>query len=296
MNAIINPKDKVTKLSRSEMRTIVFCAVRPSDPLPVRTEQLKSLSFCTDDVKFQVLKSSSRVSEDLYDCLFRMYFGVSDTDSEQEEKPQTQTAETAAEDEPPQEQTQEPATETEQKTALEQLAALEGTEVFTEVFEPKKKRGQAKTVWTDEAVEPLISGYNKGMTYAELATKLNITEAAAANKVSKLKKDKQYKEMFITMSRITKTPAAANTLTVEEVTGTALPPISGSESTFSPKTFTAIGTGFLTTDGGLKLNEEPITSMLRQKIVEEGIVQFYAEVEIRIRPVEPVGMVVSVEG
>ena len=292
MNAIINPKDKVTKLSRSEMRTIVFCAVRPSDPLPVRVERLKSLSFCTDDVKFQVLKSSSRVSEDLYDCLFRMYFGVSDTDSEQEEKPQTQTAETAAEDEPPQEQTQEPATEPEQKTALEQFAALEGTEVF----EPKKKRGQAKTVWTDEAVETLISGYNKGMTYAELATKLNITEAAAANKVSKLKKDKQYKEMFITMSRITKTPAAANTLTAEQVTGTALPPISGSESTFSPKTFTAIGTGFLTTDGGLKLNEEPITSMLRQKIVEEGIVQFYAEVEVRVRPVEPVGMVVSVEG
>ena len=292
MNAIINPKDKVTKLSRSEMRTIVFCAVRPSDPMPVRVERLKSLSFCTDDVKFQVLKSSSRVSEDLYDCLFRMYFGISDTDSEQEEKPQTQTAETAAEDEPPQEQTQEPATEPEQKTALEQFAALEGTTVF----EPKKKRGQAKTVWTDEAVETLISGYNKGMTYAELATKLNITEAAAANKVSKLKKDKQYKEMFITMSRITKTPAAANTLTVEQVTGTALPPISGSESTLSPKTFTATGTGFLTTDGGLKLNEEPITSMLRQKIVEEGIVQFYAEVEIRVRPVEPVGMVVSVEG
>ena len=286
MNAIINPKDKVTKLSRSEMRTIVFCAVRPSDPLPVRVERLKSLSFCTDDVKFQVLKSNSRVSEDLYDCLFRMYFGVSNTD--REEKPQAQ----AAEDEPPQEQTQEPATEPEQKTALEQFAALEGTEVF----EPKKKRGRSKTVWTDEAVETLISGYNKGMTYAELATKLNITEAAAANKLSRLKKDKQYKEMFITMSRITKTPAAANTLTAEQVTGTALPPISGSESTFSPKTFTATGTGFLTTDGGLKLNEEPITSMLRQKIVEEGIVQFYAEVEVRVRPVEPVGMVVSVEG
>ena len=152
MNAIINPKDKVTKLSRSEMRTIVFCAVRPSDPLPVRAERLKSLSFCTDDVKFQVLKSNSRVSEDLYDCLFRMYFGVSDTDSEQEEKPQTQTAETAAEDEPPQEQTQEPVTEPEQKTAFEQLAALEGTTVF----EPKKKRGRAIAVWTDEAVETLI--------------------------------------------------------------------------------------------------------------------------------------------
>ena len=292
MNAIINPKDKVTKLSRNEMHTIVFCAVRSSDPLPVRAERLKSLSFCTDDVKFQVLKSSSRVSEDLYDCLFRMYFGVSDTDSEQEEKPQTQTAETAAEDEPPQEQTQEPVTEPEQKTAFEQLAALEGTTVF----EPKKKRGRAIAVWTDEAVETLISGYNKGMTYAELATKLNITETAAANKVSKLKKDKQYKEMFITMSRGRKAPAAANTLTAEQITGTALPPISGGESTFSPKTFTATGTGFLTTDGGLKLNEEPITSMLRQKIVEEGIVQFYAEVEIRIRPVEPVGMVVSVEG
>lgn len=280
MNAIIQPKKSAKKLNRQEKRTIVFVATRAADPLPVRADRLKSLSFCTDDVKFEVLKNSPNISDDLYDCLFRMYFGVNDTDSEQEEKSQTQTAETAAEDEPPQKQTQEPVTEPEQKA----------------VFEPKKKRGRAKTVWTDEAVETLISGYNKGMTDNELATMLNTTKNAVSVKLGKLRKNEKYKEMFITMSRKREAPAAANTLTAEQVTGTVLSPISGSESTFSPKMFTAVGTGFLTTDGGLKLNEEPITSMLRQKIVEEGIVQFYAEVEIRVRPVEPAGMIVNVEG
>ena len=49
------------------------------------------------------------------------------------------------------------------------------------------------------------------------------------------------------------------------------------------------------TDSGIKLDEEPITTLLRQKIKEKGLAQFYAEVEIIIRPVAPVGMVVNVE-
>ena len=62
-----------------------------------------------------------------------------------------------------------------------------------------------------------------------------------------------------------------------------------------PKAFTATGKGFMSTEGGLKLDEEPITALLRQEIVKKGLAQFYAEVEITIRPVAPVGMIVEVE-
>ena len=62
-----------------------------------------------------------------------------------------------------------------------------------------------------------------------------------------------------------------------------------------PKVFKASGKGFLSTDGGLKLDEEPITAMLRQKIKEKGLAQFYAEVEIIVRPAIPTGMTVEVE-
>lgn len=43
------------------------------------------------------------------------------------------------------------------------------------------------------------------------------------------------------------------------------------------------------------MDEEPITALLRQKIIEKGLRQFYAEVEIIVRPVNPTGMVVTVE-
>ena len=62
-----------------------------------------------------------------------------------------------------------------------------------------------------------------------------------------------------------------------------------------PKVFKASGKGFLSTAGGLKLDEEPITAMLRQKIKEKGLAQFYAEVEIIVRPAIPTGMTVEVE-
>ena len=62
-----------------------------------------------------------------------------------------------------------------------------------------------------------------------------------------------------------------------------------------PQRITARGKGFLSTDTGLKLDEEPITAMIRQKLVELGLAQFYAEVEIVIKQSEPTGMVVEVE-
>lgn len=70
---------------------------------------------------------------------------------------------------------------------------------------------------------------------------------------------------------------------------------SNKKETDIPRKITARGKGFLSTDTGLKLDEEPITTMIRQKLVELGLAQFYAEVEITIRPVAPVGMVVAVE-
>ena len=75
MDAIMPVMTDPKKLVRRQMKMIVGIATRPDDPYPKRAERLKALRFCTDDVKFEVLKASDRVSEDLYDGLFALYFG-----------------------------------------------------------------------------------------------------------------------------------------------------------------------------------------------------------------------------
>ena len=85
------------------------------------------------------------------------------------------------------------------------------------------------------------------------------------------------------------------TITTVEETGTPMSPIIDGNKEKTPKAFAATGKGFISTDGVLKLDEEPVTALLRQKIIETGLRQFYGEIEICIRPTEPVGMIVTVE-
>ena len=61
-----------------------------------------------------------------------------------------------------------------------------------------------------------------------------------------------------------------------------------------PNLITAKGSGCLTTDRGLMIDDEPITAALRQKLIEMGIAQMYADVEITIRPAAPKGMTVEI--
>lgn len=266
MNAIIQPKKSAKKLNRQEKRTIVFVATRAADPLPVRADRLKSLSFCTDDVKFEVLKNSPNISDDLYDCLFRMYFGVGGSDSGYDREEPTETL------------------------CESDAAAQERNDG------KKTEKSDVYKNWTEEESLRLINNYVSGAKAKELAAMFSRTVKSINSRIDRMKKDGKYKHLFENREKKNMNNSDNSNKTVDDLTAAdELITADTSSDTAIPKVISAKGTGFLTTDGGLKLNEEPITKMLRQKIIEEGFVQFYAEVEIRVRPVDPVGMVVTVE-
>lgn len=256
MPVITDPK----KLVRRQMKMIVGIATRPDDPYPKRAERLKALRFCTDDVKFQVLKASDRVSEDLYDGLFALYFG----------EPIQDTPDT-------------------------------GTE------EPERNDTAARRErWSNNDIRWTINQYNMGVKPEKIAHALSTNVKRVRQKLYVLKKDPKYKELFkLNEEKATQTTEEKFKEIISSVDAGSKPkPEPKPEPAAAPdipspndlpKAFTATGRGFLSTDSGIKLDEEPITTLLRQKIKEKGLAQFYAEVEIIIRPVAPVGMVVNVE-
>lgn len=234
MDAIIRPKEKAEELNDYQKRLIVAAALRQTDGYPLRAERLKKMEFCTDAVKFEVLKSDSKINDKLYNELHKLYFAATDKGK------------------PPQ-----------------PSSALRGPG-WQEV---KLKPSRLST----EEIQRLIDLYNKGTKVKELAILFRRSTQDISSMIYSYKHSKKYKELFNMNGEKTSEQAA-------EIKHDGM-----------PKAFTATGNGFLTTEGGLKLDEEPITALLRQKIVEMGLVQFYAEVEIIIRPVSPVGMVVAVE-
>jgi DNA-directed RNA polymerase specialized sigma24 family protein len=157
--------------------------------------------------------------------------------------------------------------------------------------------------WTEENTAELINAYTNGLRGAELADKMGMDLIAVKNRLQRLRKDPKYKEMLTmnqTNTKTNTTPAVAE----EPITETA-PETTVAEEPIAPKVhdslskmpqcFSAYGSGFITTDGGLKLDEEPILTAIRQKIMERGLRQFYGEVSILIYPREPAGMTVRVE-
>lgn len=246
MNARITPTDKVGRLTDYQFRLIIKIATR-QEPICVRADMLKGLSYCTDDVKFEVLKKSRKVDDDTYNALYNLYFGVVEKD---DDKPEP---------------------------------------------EPKKSKGGRPSSWDEADILTLIHYYNKDYKASVLANMFHKSEQQIYSKIYDLKKSKKYKEMF----KMPKEKAAPKPQeqkfeeiiqSVDAGSRKEMP-----EPNTMPKAFTATGKGFMSTEGGLKLDEEPITTILRQEIVKKGLAQFYAEVEITIRPVAPVGMVVAVE-
>ena len=67
-------KTTVKGLTAYQKQQIVFIATTEQYSEKKRVELLRSLSYCTDTVKFEVLKSSERVSKRLYTRLSDMYF------------------------------------------------------------------------------------------------------------------------------------------------------------------------------------------------------------------------------
>lgn len=246
MNAHILPSRRIDRLSGYQYNLIVMIATR-KEPIFARADKLKALDYCTDNVKFEVLKKSRKVDDETYQALYDLYFGVVEKDD--------------AKPEP----------------------------------EPKKHKGGRPSKWDEADVLTLIHYYNKGTKASVLADMFHKSENVIYEKIHRLKKDEKYKEMF----KMAKEKAAPKPQEekfeeiIQSVDAGSRKEIP--EPSTMPKAFTATGKGFMSTEGGLKLDEEPITALLRQEIVKKGLAQFYAEVEITIRPVAPVGMIVAVE-
>lgn len=247
-------------LNNYQKRVILSLALLEKDDLPTRVKHLKKLAYCTDEAKFEVLKESDTVSEGLYDSLYELYFG------------------TVQEDEPEPEPAPEPVQDFERYG--EEDIMEEPTSKAT-----RRREGHHNLKWTDERRIRLIEEYKKGLSTKVLGKLFGVSHAAARQQITKLKKDARFRTLFADEQEEPKT-AEPVTVSQEEMP---------QKKVGLPKAFTATGTGLLTVEDGLKLDGEPLLTMLRQEIVKKGMEQFYAAVEIVIRPVEPKGMVVTTE-
>lgn len=277
MKARIIPIDDPARLSDEQKARIIATAYAGPKSFVWRANELKNIGYCTDDVKFQVLKESDLISNELYDCIYDLYFGnVRLKGNVFEPKPldiaEYQNTVVA---------------ENETTTSLDTSTAAEAP-TETPTADQPEKRAYAQRMTDEETVE-LINFYLDGASYEDLAQRYGRTVAQIKAKLRDEKSKGKHRDMFNdkTMPSVGLPSAEPEELT--DITAAVV------EEHSVPKAIKAKGKGFLTTDGGLKLNEEPLTTALRQKLIELGIVQMYAQVEITVRPSEPEGMVVSVE-
>lgn len=258
MNANIPKISDIRKITRYHRKMIVGTVLRPEDSYPKRAERLKKLSFVDDDVKFQVLKESDLVSQELYDTLYALYFGETVPD-------EAGAAENAAAEET--EAEIEPETETEK------------TDKPAETTEKKRSYPQRLT---DEQTLELINMHLSGAGNDELAERFGRTPEQISQKLSDLKRKGKYMHLFAEREP---EPISETAAVSEDI-----------PSIFDvPKTYRARGRGYITTEGRLRLDDEPITAALCKAMRDKGIVQTYAEVEVIVRVTEPAGMVVTEE-
>ena len=277
MKARIIPIDDPARLSDEQKARIIATAYAGPKSFLWRANELKNIGYCTDDVKFQVLKESDLISNELYDCIYDLYFGnVRLKGNVFEPKPldiaEYQNTVVA---------------ENETTTSLDTSTAAEAP-TETPTADQPEKRAYAQRMTDEETVE-LINFYLDGASYEDMAKRYGRTVAQIKAKLRNEQKKGKHRDMFNdkTMPSVGLPSAEPEELT--DITAAVV------EEHSVPKAVRASGRGFLTTDGGLKINEEPLTTAIRQKLIELGIVQMYAQVEIMIRPSEPEGMVVSVE-
>lgn len=248
MDARIPPTDKIGRLSHYQFNMIIKIAVR-NEPICARADRLKALDFCTDDVKFEVLRKSRKVDDDTYQALYDLYFGVAEKDDDEKPEPEP---------------------------------------------EPKKHKVGRPSTWDESDILTLIHYYNKRYKASVLADMFHKPEHQIRNKLYRLKRDENYKELF-TMS---KEKPAEKPQEQEDKTENVAASTDAEAKTELPKDnepepFCAEGTGLISTDAGLKLDDEPILAALRKEIVDSGNVQFYGTVQIIITPHKPTGMKVS---
>lgn len=153
-------------------------------------------------------------------------------------------------------------------------------------MQQKKTERRSYTIWDEADVMTLIHYYNKGASAKELAAMFNRSTQQIRDKLKALKKDDKYREMFnMDNGQDKKFEEIINS--VDE--GRRLPELPDDE----PEPFIAEGFGLISTDGSIKLDDEPILAALRKAIVDSGSVQFYGTVQIIITPHKPTGMKVT---
>ncbi len=275
MKARIIPIDDPARLSDEQKARIIATAYAGPKSFVWRANELKNIGYCTDDVKFQVLKESDLISNELYDCIYDIYFGNVRLKGNAFEPKPLDIAEYQSTVVAKNETTTNADTPTDMPTET------------TTAAQPEKRSYSQRM--TDEETVELINFYLDGASYEDMAKRYGRTVAQIKAKLSNEQKKGKHRDMFNDKTIPSVEPQSAEPEELTDITAAVV------EEHSVPKAIKAKGKGFLTTDGGLKLNEEPLTTALRQKLIELGIVQMYAQVEIMIRPSEPEGMVVSVE-
>lgn len=275
MKARIIPIDDPARLSDEQKARIIATAYAGPKSFLWRANELKNIGYCTDDVKFQVLKESDLISNELYDCIYDIYFGNVRLKGNAFEPKPLDIAEYQSTVVAKNETTTNADTPTDMPTETTTAAQPE-------------KRSYAQRMTDEETVE-LINFYLDGASYEDMAKRYGRTVAQIKAKLSNEQKKGKHRDMFNDKTIPSVEPQSAEPEELTDITAAVV------EEHSVPKAIKAKGKGFLTTEGGLKLDEEPITAVLRQKLIELGIVQMYAQVEITVRPSEPEGMAVSVE-
>lgn len=275
MKARIIPIDDPARLSDEQKARIIATAYAGPKSFVWRANELKNIGYCTDDVKFQVLKESDLISNELYDCIYDIYFGNVRLKGNVFEPESLDIAEYQSTVVAKNETTTNADTPTDMPTET------------TTAAQPEKRSYSQRM--TDEETVELINFYLDGASYEDMAKRYGRTVAQIKAKLSNEQKKGKHRDMFNDKTIPSVEPQSAEPEELTDITAAVV------EEHSVPKAVRASGRGFLTTDGGLKINEEPLTTAIRQKLIELGIVQMYAQVEITIRPAEPEGMVVSVE-
>ena len=238
MDAILIPKNNSTELNDYQKRLIIAVAIMQTDGIPKRAERLKQLDFCTDSVKFEVLRESNKVNDKLYNELFKLYFAQKDN----AKKP-------------------------------EPSSILQG---------PGWKEVEAKPrKLTDDEIRKMIDLYNRGTKIKELGVIFRRTTKQISSLIYSWKRSDKYKELF----NVNKTKPAEKPQEQEKK-----PEIKDEDA---PEPFCAEGTGLISTDGSIKLDDEPILAALRKEMIDSGCVQCYGTVQITITPHKPTGMKVT---
>lgn len=287
MNAHIMPTNRITRLPPYQYNLIVKIATR-KEPICVRADRLKALDYCTDDVKFEVLKKSRKVDDETYQALYDLYFGVVEKD---DAKPEPAP-------EPKKNKGGRPSKwddadvltlihyynkgtkasvladmfHKSENVIYNKLYRLKRDEKYKEMFTMSKEKAAPKPQEQEKKFEDIIQSVDAG-----------------SRKEPEIKdEDAKMEDLFQTVCESNKNAARAfreMAMSTEAVAKAFHFPVNNS--------FCAEGTGLISTDGSIKLDDEPILAALRKEMIDSGCVQCYGTVQIIITPHKPTGMKVT---